>query len=193
MTRQKLKISSGYRIWLLFHLMPMPFLLCRPLSVLIGDNSMKKFLFIFFLILLTQSCISTKAVHNTNSSSKNGYYITTYSAFGPPQIASKLLGRQVWQWDDVDNHKPIKFDIKVVIYRNIDLELIKTKFPVLPHKKQDYRYVEYEAAVSFLDYEISALNSELKTANDPSEIGILYIYPLQLQETVIAIERALRK
>lgn len=153
---------------------------------------MKKFLLLIFL-LLTQSCITTKALDNANTSSKDGYYVTTYSAFGPPQIASKLLGREVWQWDDADNHKPIKFDIKVIVYRNIDLELIKSKYPVLPHKKQDYRYVEYETAVSFLDDEISALKSELKTASDPSEIGILYIFPLQLQETVIAIERALRQ
>ncbi len=89
--------------------------------------------------------------------------VLPYKAFGPGEDTLPLLGVYHWQWPDPDNRprRPMQYDIKVVVYRGVSLQNIQLQFPVLPEKKQDYRYLEYETAISFLDQRIKDLNAEI--------------------------------
>ena len=53
-----------------------------------------------------------------------------------------------------DSDPKTKYDIKIAIYRDIPLQEVKERFPVVKESKKDYRYVEYNAALKFLDKNI---------------------------------------
>jgi len=56
-----------------------------------------------------------------------------------------------WQWDPHGEPQPdSQCDIKVVVYRGISLAQAQEAFPVLEEKEQDYRYLSYANAVSYL-------------------------------------------
>lgn len=78
-----------------------------------------------------------------------------YDDFGPQSAADKILGRQWWQWQSHGDSRPRKYDIKVVVYKGISLQEVKRLYPVLPEKKQDFRYVEYQLALDYLDKNIT--------------------------------------
>jgi hypothetical protein len=85
-----------------------------------------------------------------------------YSDFGPPSSSYELLGSDWYQWnsqgpDDANGRD----DVKIVIYRNIDLATVKKTYPVFAGK-YDYRYIEYSEAMAFLGKQIE----ELKADND---------------------------
>jgi hypothetical protein len=42
-----------------------------------------------------------------------------------------------------------RFDIRVVVYRNVDLGWVQQRYPVVPGAA-DYRYIEYRAALRLL-------------------------------------------
>ena len=57
-------------------------------------------------------------------------------------------------------------DIKVVVYRNISLDEVKRMYPVIK-EKQDYRYLEYQAALDLLKaYEQDPFWNEYKETKD---------------------------
>lgn len=56
-----------------------------------------------------------------------------------------------WQWQEHGDSHQKTYDIKVVVYRNISLDEVKKKYPVVPEQLKDYRYAEYSKAVSYLD------------------------------------------
>ncbi len=117
-----------------------------------------------------------------------GIFVAKYGDFGPPQLASKLLGNKWWQWDDPDNYKPVTYDVNVVVYRNHNLETIKQAFPVIPGKKQDYRYVEYEKASEYFAANIREFEQEMLSYDNPEDLGMMCIYPLNLYKTALAME-----
>lgn len=80
--------------------------------------------------------------------------ILDYADFGPQAMAYEILGKQWWQWEAQGVSRTTDYDIKVVVYRDISLKKIKKKFQVDEDELQDYRYVEYEVAVGFLDRHI---------------------------------------
>lgn len=77
-----------------------------------------------------------------------------YADFGPQAMAYKVIGPKNHQWDP---QVPIPFGaegVRVVVYRNIDLEIVKQHFPVDPQRHQDYRYLTYGEAMDYLDARI---------------------------------------
>lgn len=108
---------------------------------------MKNIIKIFFIFLLL-SCTQTTQAENT--------LVLEYSDFGPPAMANEVIGMDWWQWQPHGDSRPKKHDIKVVVYRDISLEKIKISYPVIPPKKQDYRYIEYQAALDYLNQGIVA-------------------------------------
>lgn len=153
---------------------------------------------ILLLALLLPAC-TTVSKHppgtdsNTINKESEGIFIADYGDFGPPQLASKLIGNKWWQWDDPENRKSVTYDVKVVVYRNIDLEKVKNAFPVIPKIKQDYRYVAYEDASKYFAERILEFEKEIQTYDNPSDLGMMCVFPLGLYKTSLAMEKTLRK
>ncbi|MDY6992829.1 MAG: hypothetical protein SVR94_09535 [Pseudomonadota bacterium] len=74
-----------------------------------------------------------------------------YEAFGPPVVAHELIGMDWWQWQASGDPRPKKYDIKVVVYKGIDISDVKKMFPVNPALYHDYRYVAYSVAMNYLN------------------------------------------
>ncbi len=87
------------------------------------------------------------------------HIIMHYKDFGPPSLAGDLLGSDYWQWDSHGDSRPRVYNILVVVYRNADIGSIKDQFPVVKEKEQDYRYVEYNKAMAFLNSSIEDLQA----------------------------------
>ena len=129
----------------------------------------------------------------TYSEASEGIFVTSYNSFGPPQLSTKLIGNKWWQWDDPDNHKPVKYNVRVVVYRGISLNKVKESFPVIPEKKQDYRYIEYEAASMYFEKTITQLERDLNASEDLEEYAALARFPLSLYKTALEMEKKLRR
>ena len=81
--------------------------------------------------------------------------ILNYEEFGPQAAAYETIGMQWWQWDTHGDSRPgIRYDIKVVVYKDIQLSRVKKAFPVIRKKHQDFRYLSYKKAVQYLDDQI---------------------------------------
>jgi len=81
--------------------------------------------------------------------------VLDYSDFGPQAMAYELIGFQWWQWEKPCCSEPDSiYNIKVVVYKDIALNEVKALFPVNPEQQQDYRYLEYSKAVSYLNQHI---------------------------------------
>jgi hypothetical protein len=87
------------------------------------------------------------------------HIILNYKDFGPSALASELIGNDYWQWNTHGDSRPRDYHVLVVVYRNIDLKTVKELFPVIEEKEQDYRYVEYQSAMMFLNASIEELRS----------------------------------
>lgn len=85
--------------------------------------------------------------------------VLKYSDFGTFSLCEELIGQDWWQWQGHGDSTPRDYDIKVVVFRNIDISKVKKIYPVIPEKKQDYRYVSYERALEFLEKTINELNA----------------------------------
>jgi hypothetical protein len=92
------------------------------------------------------------------SSNNKQILILSYDEFGPQSIVWETIGMQWWQWDNHGDSDPnTKCDIKIAIYRDIPLQDVKKRFPVVKESQKDYRYLEYNSALSFLDTKIHEL------------------------------------
>ncbi len=109
---------------------------------------MKFFRVVTLLTMLLSACSSVE---------EKRYVALSYSDFGPPSLASELLGASWWQWQNHGDSRPRDYDIQVVVYRDMNTDEISRLFPVDELKEQDYRYVEYLAAIDFLESNISEL------------------------------------
>jgi hypothetical protein len=58
---------------------------------------------------------------------------------------------QWWQWQSHGDSRPRKYDIKVVVYRDVPLDEVKQKYPVIKEELKDFRYVPYDEAIQYLD------------------------------------------
>jgi hypothetical protein len=104
----------------------------------------------FAVALLTTSC----------ASSPKHYAVFDYEDFGPQSMAWEKIGMQWWQWDNHgDSASDYKYDVKVIVYRNIPLERIKALFPVDKSNKKDFRYFEYHDSIYYLNKQIDSLES----------------------------------
>lgn len=111
---------------------------------------------VFFLITLLLGC---------SSNIQQRVVVLQYSEFGPQVIASEVIGMQWWQWQDHGDSRPRDYDVQVVVYRNTNLDEVKLIYPVIPEKSQDYRYLEYGAALRYLDEKIKDNFVEAVTAD----------------------------
>lgn len=103
------------------------------------------------LLLLIVAC--SEPVKNT--------LILNYTDFGPQTAAYKLLGFEWWQWNNHGESRPKKYDIKVVIYKDIDLASVKLLYPVSKDNLKDYRYLKYDEAIKYLEKLIADADSEM--------------------------------
>ena len=87
-------------------------------------------------------------LHNSRSSFPNAFAMD-YSDFKPESISYQLLGQRSSQAEGNS-----EAEVKVVIYRNIDLASVKESYPTLKGK-YDYRFVEYHEALDFLSQQIA--------------------------------------
>jgi hypothetical protein len=77
--------------------------------------------------------------------------VLSYHELGPQVAVHGLIGYEWYQWNNHGDSDPNKDDdVKVVVYRNIPLEKVKEMYPVIVGK-QDYRYLDYEAAINYLN------------------------------------------
>jgi hypothetical protein len=90
--------------------------------------------------------------------------VLQYEDFGPPSAAFEILGQPWWQWQSHGDSRPRKYDIKVVVYRNVELKDVQKTYPVDAEREQDYRYVAYAAALDYLDQLIAEDGVESVTA-----------------------------
>jgi len=106
---------------------------------------MKRTAIIFLSFLLVANCYKP---HGKT-------LVKNYSDFGPQAMAWEYIGKEWWQWNPTGGSDPkTKYDIKIVIFRDIQLVEVKKKFPVIKEKKQDYRYLKYKTAIEYLDKNI---------------------------------------
>jgi hypothetical protein len=90
--------------------------------------------------------------------------ILDYEDFGPPVVAQEVIGMDWWQWLDHGDSRPKHYPIKVVVFRGIPLDEVKSSYPVEPEREQDYRYLEYSHAIQYLDKLIAENAIEAVTA-----------------------------
>ena len=72
-----------------------------------------------------------------------------------------------YQWNSQGPDDPnASDDVKVVVYRNISVDEVERTYPVIK-EKQDYRYLEYQSALSLLkQYEQDPFWSNYKETKD---------------------------
>lgn len=79
-----------------------------------------------------------------------------YRAFGPQAMAYEIIGNEWWQWQKSGGDDPTKsFDIKVIVYRDASVAELTERFPLIPEKFIDSRYLKYEDAIVYLDKHIA--------------------------------------
>ena len=86
--------------------------------------------------------------------------VMNYSDFKPSSRAYELLGfesdeRNVQEPDNPNS----EIEVKVVIYRNVDLATVRKAYPTFGGKPH-YHFVEYGEAIDFLEKQISELKAE---------------------------------
>ena len=78
-------------------------------------------------------------------------FILAHEDFGPDSLGYELGIGHFWnQWKGEAHELPDDVDVKVVVYRGIELEKVRKQFPVIKGKS-DYRYLEYARAIQFLE------------------------------------------
>jgi len=81
--------------------------------------------------------------------------VLQYRDFGPQAAAYETIGMEWWQWDNHGDPAPnYRYNIKVVVYRDIPLAKVQQAYPVLKEREQDYRYLAYSEAIAYLDKQI---------------------------------------
>lgn len=134
------------------------------------------------LISLTLFLLSSCAAGSTTA-------LFAYEEFGPPAMAGEIIGMDWWQWQAHGDSRPKKYDIKVVVYRNIGLDEVKKQYPVAPEQLQDCRYVDYAQAIRYLNRHIEenalgTLTAQLKQTKDKlvRQLGLAERQGVQLEK-----------
>lgn len=112
---------------------------------------MTKILHRLLLAALLAACV----ISCTATGSHQEVLVLAYQDFGPQVIARDVLGMEWWQWQEHGDSKPgTRYDVKVAVYRHVQLEDVKKTYPVLPEQQKDFRYLEHTKALHFLDEKI---------------------------------------
>lgn len=81
--------------------------------------------------------------------------VLDYSDFGPQAMAYPALGPKKLSWQPQIPLIAGQGEIRVVVYRDIGLEELKTVYKVDQDNFVDYRFIEYEDAIKYLDKRIA--------------------------------------
>ena len=88
--------------------------------------------------------------------------ISEYKEFLPQVLTWELVGYSWYQWDpcghEEDENYP--YNIKVVIFRGMSRTEAEARYPTVKGEV-DYRYVEWDRAVSFLREKINWIKQEI--------------------------------
>ncbi len=126
---------------------------------------MRAIILIFFA-LISISC-------TTVPTQKSNTLVLKYEDFGPQVIAHEILGMEWWQWSDHGDSRPKEYNILVVVYRNIDLEVVSKLYPLNMDLNHDYRYLKYADAIHYLKDRISENIEPSVTSRLKSTITVL--------------------
>jgi hypothetical protein len=100
--------------------------------------------FILVFVFLFASCADQ---HEPRAST----VVLSYQELGPQVAVYELIGFEWYQWNNHGGSDPNEVDdVKVVVYRNVSLDKVKEMYPVVVGK-QDYRYLDYETAIEYLN------------------------------------------
>ena len=101
---------------------------------------------------------------------KTNTIVLSYDDFGPQAMSYELIGKEWYQWNSQGPDDPNARDnIKVVVYRNVSVDEVRRKYPVI-EKQQDYRYLEYQPALDLLKkYEEDPFWNEYKETKDRAQ------------------------
>ena len=105
------------------------------------------------MLRLTFFCLTLLVASCSNTEPKK-IAIFNYNDFGPQVIANEVIGQEWWQWQPHGDSRPRNYDIKVIVYRNATLAEVKKLYSVKPQDFLDYRYLEYDKALSYLEEKI---------------------------------------
>ena len=101
-----------------------------------------------FVVAISAACSHHKSP--TVLPQRSRTVVVQYDDFGPQITSYKYIGMGWYQWDSQGGDDPNDIvDIRVVVYRNITLNEVEKMYPVIK-QKQDYRYLEYKAALELL-------------------------------------------
>ncbi|HUV59856.1 MAG TPA: hypothetical protein VMW09_07060 [Desulfatiglandales bacterium] len=114
----------------------------------------------------------------------NQILIKDYSDFGTQAMCYDLIGYQRYQWNNDGNPDPRKeYNIQVVVYKDIDLVKVKKIYPVSKIMKRDYRYVEHNKALEYLDKQIKQIKELKKIASAQKKDVVFGQLLIRLQNT----------
>ena len=81
--------------------------------------------------------------------------VLPYDDFGPQAMAHELLGMEWFSWQPHGDSNPrTEYNVRVVVYRGRNLAEARRLFPVRPEREQDFRYIEVETALKYLDRQL---------------------------------------
>ncbi len=88
--------------------------------------------------------------------------VLKYSDFGPQAMAYEALGYEWFQWEATGGPDPSQaYDVRVVVFKDLPLESVKTKYPMDKAKGQDFRYIGYDQALAYLEKNIKEVKPDM--------------------------------
>lgn len=86
--------------------------------------------------------------------------VLRYDDFGPPSLASALLGSEWWQWEGGGSWEPgDAFDVRVVVYRGISRAEVEAEYRTI-EGRADYRHVRYDDAMAHLERAMAEIEGD---------------------------------
>jgi hypothetical protein len=106
-------------------------------------------------------------------------------------MSYELIGYAWNEWRSGGDELPDDVDIKVVVYRGVELEELRKQFPVV-QGKSDYRYLEYARAIQFLQEQVKTVESYKKEEQQAadSEASAVKIWE-ELEQTLKKTHRVI--
>ncbi len=94
--------------------------------------------------------------------------VLAYDDFGPQVMSYESIGMDWNQWKSEGHELPDDVEVKVVVYRDVELNEIKKQFPVI-RGKSDYRYFEYARAIQYFQEQLRQVESYKKEEQEASD------------------------
>ncbi|WP_271784857.1 hypothetical protein [Aquimarina algiphila] len=116
---------------------------------------------VIIVLFINLCCRGQSKNQYENFTSTSKTMILNYDDFGPQILAYDFLGFEWWQWDNHRDSDPkTKYDIRVIIYKDVSLEIVKNKYPINRNSKVDFRYASYNGCIEYLDKRIKEFDND---------------------------------